>query len=277
MLPDNLVPAKYHITPVEQPSTEADKEANFTQGKRKLSDYEADILIGVSRTGKSRNMVLEEHDRHLKERLFRAIKIEALVHLLNDLQAEGEIDARALSQIMAEKTQQINEAGNEIWLNLITREKSNPIFYNPGMINVNDDSGNNVYLTLDDKKSDEFILKQNLDALKKIKNDEMTRITQDLVSIPATLVRLKWQNRREIYALQAKEEIYGAVMNAIIEQRPELKEKILGRLETNYQYLLARETATLRLTRKLSEGNYRTSNVTCVALDEEASTTSSNC
>ncbi len=33
MLPDNLVPAKYHITPVEQPSTEADKEANFTQGK----------------------------------------------------------------------------------------------------------------------------------------------------------------------------------------------------------------------------------------------------
>lgn len=272
MLPDNLVPAKYHITPVEQPSTEADKEANFTQGKRKLSDYEADILIGVTRTGKSRNMVLEEHDRHLKERLFRAIKIEALVHLLNDLQAEGEIDAQTLSQIMVGKTQQINEAGNEIWLNLITREKNNPIFYNLGKINVNDDSGNNVYLTLDDKKSDEFILKQNLDALKKIKNDEMTRITQDLVSIPATLVRLKWQNRREIYALQAKEEIYGAVMNAIIEQRPELKEKILGRLEANYQYLLARETATLRLTRKLSEGNYRTSNVTCVALDEEAPT-----
>lgn len=79
---------------------------------------------------------------------------------------------------------------------------------------MNDDSGNNVYLTLDDKKSDEFILKQNLDALKKIKNDEMTRITQDLVSIPATL----------------------------------------------------------RLTRKLSEGHYRTSNVTCVALDEEAPT-----
>lgn len=128
---------------------------------------------------------------------------------------------------------------------------------------MNNDSGNNVYLTLDDKKSDEFILKQNLDALKKIKNDEMTRITQDLVSIPATLVRLKWQNRREIY---------GAVMNAIIEQRPELKEKILGRLEANYQYLLARETATLRLTRKLSEGHYRTSNVTCVALDEEAPT-----
>ncbi|MCY0772490.1 cytoplasmic protein [Enterobacter cloacae complex sp. 2022EL-00788] len=135
---------------------------------------------------------------------------------------------------------------------------------------MNNESGNNVYLTLDDKKSDEFILKQNLDSLKKIKNDEMTRITQDLISIPAALVRLKWHNRREIYPLQVKEEIYGAVMNALIDQRPELKEKLLGRLEANYQYLLARETATLRLTRRLSEGRYRTSNVTCVALNEEA-------
>lgn len=139
-----------------------------------------------------------------------------------------------------------------------------------GKINVKPVNDNNVYLTLDDKKSDEFILKQNIEALKKSKNEEMTRITQDLVSIPATLVRLKWQNRREIYPLQVKEEIYGAVMNAIIEQRPELKEKLLGRLEANYQYLLARETATLRLTRKLSEGDYRTSNVTHVALDEDA-------
>jgi hypothetical protein len=40
MLPDNLVPAKYHIAPVEQQSAEAEKEANFTQGKRKLSDFE---------------------------------------------------------------------------------------------------------------------------------------------------------------------------------------------------------------------------------------------
>lgn len=139
-----------------------------------------------------------------------------------------------------------------------------------GKINVKAVSDNNVYLTLEDKKSDEFILKQNLAALRNIKNAEMTRITQDLVSIPATLVRLKWQNRREIYALQVKEEIYGAVMNAIIEKHPGLKEKLLGRLEAHYQYLLARETATLRLTRKLAEGDYRTSSVTCVALDEEA-------
>lgn len=47
MMPDYLVPAKYHITPVEQQPTEEEKKASFTQGKRKLSDFEPDILIGV--------------------------------------------------------------------------------------------------------------------------------------------------------------------------------------------------------------------------------------
>lgn len=135
---------------------------------------------------------------------------------------------------------------------------------------MKDTDNNNVYLTLDDKKSDEFILEQNLEALKQIKNGELQRIAKELLSIPAGLVRLKWQNRREIYPLQGKEEIYGATINAIMTQRPELKEKILARLESNYQYLLARETATLRVTRKLAEEGYRTSNVTTVALDEEA-------
>jgi hypothetical protein len=43
----------------------------------------------------------------------------------------------------------------------------------------------------------------------------------------------------------------------------------MARLESNYQYLLARETATLRVTRKLADEGYRTSCVTTVALDEE--------
>lgn len=135
---------------------------------------------------------------------------------------------------------------------------------------MKDVDNNNVYLALDDKKSDEFILEQNLTALKEIKNAEIQRIAKDLLSIPAGLVRLKWQNRREIYPLQVKEEIYGAAINAIMEQRPDLKEKILSRLETNYQYILARETATLRVTRKLADEGYRTSSVTTVALNEDA-------
>lgn len=142
---------------------------------------------------------------------------------------------------------------------------------------MKDVEDNNVYLILDDKKSDEFILKQNLDALKEIKDAEIQRIAKELLSIPAGLVRLKWQNRREIYPLQVKEEIYGATINAIMQQRPDLKEKILARLETNYQYLLARETATLRVTRKLAdEEGYRTSSVTSVALDEDVMAAKAN-
>ncbi len=129
---------------------------------------------------------------------------------------------------------------------------------------------NNVYLALEEKKSDEFILKQNKEALILSKNEAIERIARELVSIPAALVRLKWQNRREIYPLQVKEEIYGAVIDAIIAQKPELRDKIMGRLEANYQYILSRETATLRLSRKLSDGEYRTSNVTTVALEEDA-------
>ncbi|ECC8922387.1 cytoplasmic protein [Salmonella bongori] len=128
---------------------------------------------------------------------------------------------------------------------------------------------NNVYLALDDHKSDEFILKENLAALIASKNATLEKVTQEVVSIPAALVRLKWQNRREIYALQVKEEIYGATINAIIEQRPELRDKIMSRLESDWQHLLAREAATLRLTRKLSDGGYQTRNVATVALKEK--------
>ena len=101
------------------------------------------------------------------------------------------------------------------------------------------------------------------------KNATLESVAQDMVSIPAALVRMKWQNRREIYALQAKEEIYGAAIEAIIARQPELRDKIMARLESTYQHILARETATLRLTRKLSEGNYEATRITTVALDED--------
>lgn len=134
---------------------------------------------------------------------------------------------------------------------------------------MKDVEDNNVYLALDDHKSDEFVLKQNLDVLIANKNATLESVAQETVSIPAALVRMKWQNRREIYGLQAKEEIYGATIEAIIAQRPELRDKIMARLESEYQQILARETATLHLTRRLSEGNYEATKVTAVALDED--------
>lgn len=129
MLPEHLVPAHYHLSQTSTNTIPTENTENLTQGKRTLSDYEADILISATATGQARNMLFEECDRHLKERLFCAAKIESFTRLLNSLQAEGDINAQELSKILTEKTAIINEQGNKIWLNLITRETSDPIFY----------------------------------------------------------------------------------------------------------------------------------------------------
>lgn len=129
MLPENLVPARFHVSTMKTDMGEAENDVNLAQGKRTLADYESDVLTSVSRTRQSRNMLLEERDRHIKDRLYRVVKIESFSRLLNDLQAVGEIDPRLLSQIIAKKTTEINDAGNGIWLNLITHEKDTPMFY----------------------------------------------------------------------------------------------------------------------------------------------------
>ncbi|HBL4690090.1 hypothetical protein INP82_13580 [Citrobacter sedlakii] len=129
MLPEHLVPPRFHLSASGQTEGSAENANNFTQGKKNLRDYEADILISAASTGQSKNMLLEEHDRHFKERLCRVAKIETFARVINTLQAEGDIDAQTLSKILTDTTNHINENGNEIWLNLITREKSSPIFY----------------------------------------------------------------------------------------------------------------------------------------------------
>ncbi len=129
MIPETLIPARFDTSVTEEKREEAENNANLTQGKRTLSELEADILASISRNGFSRNMLLEERDRHIKDRLFRVVKIEAFCRVLNALQTDGDFSAQELSQILADKTLEINEQGNEIWLNLITREKIAPMFY----------------------------------------------------------------------------------------------------------------------------------------------------
>lgn len=129
MLPEHLVPSRFHLSAAGQAGKSAENNDNFTQSKTTLSDYEADILISTTATGQSKNILLEEHDRHFKERLERVAKIETFARVINALQAEGDIDAQTLSKIITEMTTHINENGNEIWLNLITREKDSPLFY----------------------------------------------------------------------------------------------------------------------------------------------------
>ncbi|WP_079774714.1 hypothetical protein [Salmonella bongori] len=127
MLPEHLVSSHFHLS-TPHPEAEGNSE-NLTQGKITLSDYEPDILISTNAAGQPRNVLFEERDRHIKERLFCVAKIETFTRLINALQAEGDIDAQMLSKIVAEKTTMVNEKGNAIWLNLITRETTTPLFY----------------------------------------------------------------------------------------------------------------------------------------------------
>lgn len=129
MIPETLIPARFHISSAEQDDVTAENNENLAQGKITLENYESEILAVAAANGKSRNMLLEERDRHLKDRLFRVVKIEAFARVLNDLQMEGDIDIQELSQIITEQTDKINNAGEEIWLNLITREKTAALFY----------------------------------------------------------------------------------------------------------------------------------------------------
>lgn len=129
MLPEHLVPKRFHLSSSTSTDKTEETQNNFTQGKRSLCDYEADILISAASTGQAKNIILEEHDRHFKDRLNRVAKIETFTKVINALQAEGDIDAQALSKIISKTTTNINENGSKIWLNLITQEKDTPIFY----------------------------------------------------------------------------------------------------------------------------------------------------
>ena len=116
-------------------------------------------------------------------------------------------------------------------------------------------------ITLSPQISDEPRLQRNLQALRDEKNAEGRRISSPSAPIPAALVKMKWQNRREIYAYQVKEEIFGSALCEVMARYPHLRDKILAHTEACYQHVLSRETATLEISRGLADGDYRTSNI----------------
>ncbi|CCJ97984.1 cytoplasmic protein [Cronobacter malonaticus] len=118
------------------------------------------------------------------------------------------------------------------------------------------------YFTLDKQEEQKFILSQNLQALINEKNEAIAGYTRAVLTIPAALVQLKWQNRREIYPFLVKEEVYGAVLEEIMKRYPQLRAQILTAIEENYQQIKAQEAETLMLSRRLADGNCQTSSVT---------------
>lgn len=123
MIAESLIPARFCIPAIE---TDRASQPASTE-KASLSRWQQEILPGG---GQTRNPLLEERDRHIKDRLYRIAKIEAFALMLNNLVVQGEISALELSEIIELKTQQINEGGNKIWLNLMTGESVTPMFYN---------------------------------------------------------------------------------------------------------------------------------------------------
>ena len=90
MLPEHLVPPRFHLSASGQTEETVENNDNFTQGKTTLSDYEADILISTTATGQSKNILLEERDRHFKERLERTLLKALLKSKLTALSIQGQ-------------------------------------------------------------------------------------------------------------------------------------------------------------------------------------------
>ena len=127
MIAETLIPARFCIAAIDAENKDTPPGQQAEQEKASLATWQDEILIGG---GQTRNPLVEERDRHIKDRLYRIAKIEAFALMLNNLVVQGEISALELSQIMELKTQEINEDGNKIWLNLMTQERTAPMFYN---------------------------------------------------------------------------------------------------------------------------------------------------
>lgn len=132
MLPDYLVAARYVISTPANPPQPDSADENFTQGIPDIREHEKDILSRTSLAGQRSHALLEERDRHIKERLFCAAKIDSYAQVLNTLLEQQKISPEEISQLIHEQTTLINEQGKKIWLNLITRESTAPVFYQLG-------------------------------------------------------------------------------------------------------------------------------------------------
>ena len=100
-------------------------------------------------------------------------------------------------------------------------------------------------------------LSENIAALIKLKNANITKQTQVTTPITSALVNLKWMNRRDLQPWLVKEEIYGLVLTAIVQARPECKTQVIELLEKHYQRIKTEEADTLSITRRLADDNWQ--------------------
>ncbi|GDX07605.1 hypothetical protein [Buttiauxella sp. A111] len=128
MLPNNLVPVILPVLQVEITQSAEDSALNPIP-RDNLLDLEKTILSANHYAGQAKNTLLEENDRHLKDHLFCAVKIEAMVTVLNELIEQEKISPADLQMLIEDKKLQISQHSQQIWVNQLTREKSWPLFY----------------------------------------------------------------------------------------------------------------------------------------------------
>jgi hypothetical protein len=129
MLPNNFVPQRFLTLTDNNRSKSTENGDAPGQVQEKLSALEKKILSGKHYAGQAKNSLLEETDRHIKERLLCAVKIETLAAVINELCEQEKLSPADLQMLIEDKTAAITLKGEQIWLNQLTQEKRWPLFY----------------------------------------------------------------------------------------------------------------------------------------------------
>ncbi|MFZ3389928.1 MULTISPECIES: hypothetical protein [Buttiauxella] len=128
MLPNNLVPVTFPVSQADIAGSE-EHSALTLNPQDNILVLEKMILSAPHYAGQAKNTLFEENDRHLKDRLFYAVKIEAIVKVLNELIEQEKINSADLQMLIEDKKLQISHHSQQIWVNQLTQEKSWPLFY----------------------------------------------------------------------------------------------------------------------------------------------------
>ncbi|WP_435952174.1 hypothetical protein [Dryocola sp. BD626] len=129
MLPNNFMPRHFQAMALKEHGENPQFSQAESPEQHKLQALEKTILSGRHYAGQAKNTLLEETDRHIKDRLLCAVKIETLVAVINELCEQEKLNPGDLHMLLADKTAALALKEESIWLNQLTQEKSWPLFY----------------------------------------------------------------------------------------------------------------------------------------------------
>ena len=129
MLPNSFMPWRFQLFTVHDGRDSARNSELNGQVQEKLSALEKTILSGKHYAGVAKNALLEETDKHIKERLLCAAKIATLAAVINEVCEQEKLSPADLHMLIEDKTSAIRLKEEQIWINQLTQEKNWPLFY----------------------------------------------------------------------------------------------------------------------------------------------------